>query len=230
MLGKTRSAIAALTGVIVFAAAMATQAQVFSPRGDSPDEKRGKVRQQRDEVLNDLYQAMPEMKDKLKSAEGYATFKVRDVNLLLLSSGTGYGVVMDKSGAETFMRVASLGAGFGMGLKDLRVVFVFNDRATMDSFIREGWQFGGKADTSLKYKDTGVAADANVKATPNFRDGTVSGTTSGDARAGAKDQGTASAGGTAGGPMDIYQFTESGISLQATVAGTKYWKDKKLND
>jgi hypothetical protein len=29
--------------------------------------------------------------------------------------------------------------------------------------------------------------------------------------------------------MEIYQFTESGVALQATVAGTKYWKDSKLN-
>jgi len=29
--------------------------------------------------------------------------------------------------------------------------------------------------------------------------------------------------------MEIYQFTESGIALQATIAGTKYWKDKELN-
>jgi hypothetical protein len=29
--------------------------------------------------------------------------------------------------------------------------------------------------------------------------------------------------------MEIYQFTEAGIALQATLAGTKYWKDKDLN-
>ena len=29
--------------------------------------------------------------------------------------------------------------------------------------------------------------------------------------------------------MDIYQFTENGISLSATISGTKYWKDKQLN-
>ena len=29
--------------------------------------------------------------------------------------------------------------------------------------------------------------------------------------------------------MEIYQFVESGIALQATLAGTKYWKDKDLN-
>ena len=29
--------------------------------------------------------------------------------------------------------------------------------------------------------------------------------------------------------MEIYTFTESGIALQATIAGTKYWKDDDLN-
>jgi len=29
--------------------------------------------------------------------------------------------------------------------------------------------------------------------------------------------------------ITIYQLTESGVSLQATVKGTKYWKDEALN-
>jgi lipid-binding SYLF domain-containing protein len=29
--------------------------------------------------------------------------------------------------------------------------------------------------------------------------------------------------------IEVYSMTESGLDLQATVAGTKYWKDKKLN-
>ena len=31
------------------------------------------------------------------------------------------------------------------------------------------------------------------------------------------------------GAMEVYQFTENGIALQATVSGTKYWQDSKLN-
>ena len=27
----------------------------------------------------------------------------------------------------------------------------------------------------------------------------------------------------------IYQLTENGLALQATLQGTKYWKSKKLN-
>ena len=29
--------------------------------------------------------------------------------------------------------------------------------------------------------------------------------------------------------IEVYSMTESGLALQATAAGTKYWKDKKLN-
>jgi len=29
--------------------------------------------------------------------------------------------------------------------------------------------------------------------------------------------------------IDVYSMTESGLALQATIAGTKYWKDDKLN-
>ena len=29
--------------------------------------------------------------------------------------------------------------------------------------------------------------------------------------------------------FEIYQMTDTGVALQATVAGTKYWKDKDLN-
>ena len=29
--------------------------------------------------------------------------------------------------------------------------------------------------------------------------------------------------------IEVFSMTESGLALQATIAGTKYWKDKKLN-
>ena len=35
--------------------------------------------------------------------------------------------------------------------------------------------------------------------------------------------------GAIGADIEAYSMTESGLSLQATIAGTKYWKDKDLN-
>ena len=194
------------------------------------EEKRQTVRKQRDAMLDELYKTKPEMKDRVKQAAGYATFKQTDVNLFLLASGNGYGLLVDnKTGKETVMRVASLGGGVGMGVKDLRVIFVFNDSKVMQQFLEQGWQFGGKADASAKYQDTGASAEQNVKANVDFKEGTVAAGSSTDTRAGTEKADTQRAAAALGGPMEIYQFTDSGLSLQATVAGTKYWKDSKLN-
>lgn len=205
------------------------RAALLGPKGDSVEEKRSNVRKQRDEMLAELYSSKPDMKERIQKAAGYATFKMTDVNLFLLASGNGYGVLMDnKAGKEVFMRVASLGGGVGMGLKDMRVIFVFNDPKVMEQFLEKGWQFGGKADAAAKYQDTGVSAEQNVKANVDFRDGTVAAGSSTDVRAGAADD-SGKGGVTTGGAMEIYQFTQSGVALQATVSGTKYWKDSKLN-
>ena len=50
-----------------------------------------------------------------------------------------------------------------------------------------------------------------------------------DAAAKASDKGAAVAGEITADNITIYQLTESGLALQATVKGTKYWKDDSLN-
>ncbi len=205
-------------------------AALFGPKGDSPEEKRQVVRQQRDEMLAELYKTKPELKDRIAKAAGYATFKQTDVNLFMLASGRGYGVVRNNQTAkDTFMCVASLGGGVGLGVKDLRVIFVFNDAKVMSQFVTSGWQFGGKGDASAKYKDAGVSAEGGAKANVDFKEGTVAAGVTTDARAGSRPADTTSAAVSTPGGMEVYQFTESGLSLQATVQGTKYWKDSKLN-
>lgn len=206
-----------------------TQAGLFSPKGESPEAKRATVLKQREEMLAELYKTKPELKDRIEKAAGYATFRQTDVNLFLLASGRGYGVLKDnKTGKETYMCVASLGTGIGMGVKDFRVIFIFNDAKVMQQFVEQGWQFGGKGDASAKYKETGVSAEGGAKANVDFKDGTVTSGVTTDTRVGTKD-GQASAAVAIPVGMEIYQFTDSGVSLQATVQGTKYWKDSKLN-
>jgi lipid-binding SYLF domain-containing protein len=216
--------------ILTLALATSAQAWPFGPMGDSNAEKKANIHKQRDEMLAQLYTSNPEMKKILKKSAGYATFSQVSVNLLLLATANGYGVVVDnKTRKETFMRMGSLGGGIGAGVKDVRVIFVFHDAKVMKQFVEEGWQFGGQADAAAKYQDTGVSAEQNVKGNVNFTDGTVSAGSSTDLRAGTeKSDATGAAVATRGG-MEVYQFTESGVALQATVSGTKYWKDSKLN-
>ena len=204
-------------------------AGLFGPKGSDVEEKKANVRKQRDEMLAEVYKTKPELKRTIEEAAGYATFKNLNVNLLLLATANGYGMVVDnKTSKETFMRMASLGGGVGAGLKDVRVVFIFHDASVMKQFVDSGWQFGGTADAAAKYEDTGVAGEANTKANVSVKQGINAGV-GGEASGGLTDSTSAKAKESTKGTMEIYQFTESGLALQATVAGTKYWKDGKLN-
>jgi lipid-binding SYLF domain-containing protein len=203
---------------------------LLGPSGESVSEKQAAVRKQRDGILEEAFAAKPALREDLERAVGYATFRQTDVNLFLLASGNGYGVLVDRrTGTETFMRVASLGGGVGMGVKDLRLLVVFRDEAVLRQFLHQGWQIGGKADAAAKYRDTGVSAEQNVRANVDVEQGTVAAASSTDARAGTAAGNVDRAGSLAGGAIEFYQFTASGIALQATVQGTKFWKDSKLN-
>lgn len=208
----------------------AAQAGLFGPKGDSDAEKKATIRKQRDEMLAELYATKPELKKTIGKGAGYATFKQVNVNLLLLATGNGYGVVVDnKSHKETFMRMGSLGGGIGAGVKDVRVIFVFHDAKVMKQFVEEGWQFGGQADAAAKYDKVGVAAEQTVKGNVDFRAGAVSAASSTSVAAGTDKQDATAANLATRGAMEVYQFTEKGLALQATISGTKYWKDSKLN-
>ena len=50
-----------------------------------------------------------------------------------------------------------------------------------------------------------------------------------DVAAKATDKGASVEGEAYYGDVTVYTFTESGLALQATVKGTKFWKDKELN-
>ncbi|HSU54686.1 MAG TPA: hypothetical protein VLT36_11560 [Candidatus Dormibacteraeota bacterium] len=188
-----------LMTMIAATLALPAVAGLFGAKGDNDDDKRAAVRKERDEILAKLYAAKPEAKDKIQKAVGYGAFNNKNMNLFLLSTGHGYGMIVDKDGKETFMAMGSLGGGVGVGAKDLSVVFIFKDADTMKKFIETGWQFGGQADASAKASDKGAAA------------------------------GTEAAADAGGSLFEVYSLTDTGVALQATVAGTKYWKDKELN-
>ncbi|MCP5197067.1 MAG: hypothetical protein H6974_09820 [Gammaproteobacteria bacterium] len=167
-----------------------------TPQGDTASEKRMSVQQMAQDTLTEAYRLNPGLQSKVKRAAGYGVFSNRSSKILLMSSGNGYGLVHDnRSGRETYMRMAKIGAGLGVGIKDFRAVFVFQNEQTLSQFVSSGWDFGG---------DVGAAAKSRT------------------------DGGQVSAGASAQG-IEIYQFTERGLELAATVAGTKYWQDKELN-
>jgi len=168
-----------------------------SAQGKTPAEKKLYITELRDTVLDNMVEKYPEIKKKVKKSPGYGVFSNVNVNVILLSAGNGYGIVVDNAtGKKTYMKMVLGGVGIGIGVKDFRQLIIFKTREAMDSFVNKGWEFGGHADAAAKAGDKGGAVGS-----------------AGDVTSG----------------MGIYQVTEAGLALQATVSAAKYWKDDELN-
>jgi lipid-binding SYLF domain-containing protein len=167
------------------------------PKGDTFADKRAYAQDMKEKSINELYQKKPITREKIGNAAGYGVFSNININLLLLSTGNGYGVVHNnETGEDVYMKMGTIGAGLGLGARDFRAVIIFKSPKALDTFVNKGWEWGGHADAAAKSGEKGGAANA-----------------AGDITA----------------DMEIYQFVESGIALQATLAGTKYWRDKDLS-
>ena len=162
----------------------------------SPAETRQNILAMKDHVLTELYRKKPDVKAQIANAPGYAVFSNANVFLVLASFGGGHGVVINnQTGKRTYMKMGAVGVGFGLGVKDFRLVIIFHSAATMNRFVESGWAFGAQADAAAKASDKGGAVGGEVTADD----------------------------------ITIYQLTESGLALQLTVKGTKYWRDDSLN-
>ena len=167
--------------------------------GKTGNEKRAAIRHMRDDALAELYRREPKLKPKVEGALGYAVFSNFGAKFILVGSGQGYGILVENSAwkgtNETFMRMAEVNVGFGLGVKHYRAIFVFTRASVMRRFKESGWAFEGAAGAGAAVDGTGV-----------------------DASLGASAEG-----------MWIFILTKTGVELQATVGGTKYWKDDALN-
>ncbi len=130
-------------------------------KGNTVAEQRQFVLDMKDETLARLYDEKPIAKEQIKKAAGYGIFSNINSNIFLLSTGSGYGVVIDnKSKKPTYMNMVTVGGGFGLGLKDFRGIIIFRKREDMDKFVEKGWAFGGQADAAFKSGDKGRAYSA----------------------------------------------------------------------
>ncbi len=181
--------------VSIFVIALVTGC--MSPKGDTVAEMRQAAQSMRSETLAQLYEAHPYAKTQIDQAVGYGVFSNVGINLFLLSTASGWGIVRDKkTGQDIYMKMYSAGLGPGLGVKDFRGVFVFTSEKALDQFVEDGWDASAQADAAAKAEDKGDAWAGAVNVAPGIR---------------------------------LYQLTQMGLALQATIQGTKFWKDGELN-
>lgn len=132
-----------------------------------------------------------------------------------IASAPGYAVF---SNANVYLIFLSLGEGYGV---------VKDNKTGKNTFMKMG-----KAGIGLGLGVTDFRAVFIFNKRPVMDKFVNSGWEFGaqaDAALKASEQGHAVGGELVVSDITIYQLTESGLALQATVQGTKYWKDDDLN-
>jgi lipid-binding SYLF domain-containing protein len=152
--------IASILAVILLAGGVARA-------GDSPDQKREKTRKMAAQTLQDLYKMEPTAQTAVQNSAGYAVFNNMGTNLLVLSTAHGSGIaVSTQSKQETFMKMVSGGAGFGVGVKGYRVIFVLETDNALRQFLDSGWSGSAQADAAAKAGKSGGAYSGAVEVAP----------------------------------------------------------------
>jgi lipid-binding SYLF domain-containing protein len=88
-------------------------------------------------------------------------------NLFVLSTARGGGIAINsKTKKETFMKMISAGAGLGLGVKDYRIIFVFQEEAKLTTFLDSGWSGSAQTDAAAKAGTKGDAISGAVEVDP----------------------------------------------------------------
>jgi len=138
------------------------EASVFKKEG-TPDEQRAEIRKVRDQSLAELYKVQPSARGHVEQAAGYAVFSNFGVKILVAGGGSGRGIAVDnKTKKETFMKMAEVQAGLGFGVKNFRLIWVFEKKVDLDRFINSGWELGAQTTASAKVEGQGASAFAGA--------------------------------------------------------------------
>ncbi len=125
------------------------------------------IRQGTSEILEKLYGIVPSSRKQIAAAYGYAVFSSFGMKLMVAGGGNGKGMaVSHKPRREVFMKMVSVQAGLGFGIKKANLVFVFKNKAAFDQFVDSGWEVGGQASVAATTGDAGLAIDGAVAVAP----------------------------------------------------------------
>jgi lipid-binding SYLF domain-containing protein len=134
---------------------------------DKQDKERAEFRKAAQDALAAVYKAQPAARKAVEAAAGHAAFSNFGVKILVAGSGSGKGVAVNrKTKAVTYMRMAELQAGLGIGVKKFKLLWVFDTQEALDKFVNSGWEIGAQATASAKSGDKGAAYQGAVSVSP----------------------------------------------------------------
>jgi lipid-binding SYLF domain-containing protein len=134
---------------------------------DSKDKARAEMDKAAQQALAELYKLQPAARKAVEGAAGYAAFSNFGMKILVAGGGSGKGVaVNNKTKARTYMKMAEVQAGLGMGIKKFKLVWVFETDKALRDFVDSGWEMGAQATAAAKSGDKGSAYQGAVAVAP----------------------------------------------------------------
>ena len=145
---KTATILTLCVAVLALAAPGAFADEEKTSTELNQDAKRAKINEVAKDTLDRLFAENLNAKELYDRAIGWAVFDNTKV-AFGVSGGGGNGVAVSKeTGKHAYMKMGTVGVGFGLGVNSYQVVFLFQDEVTLRNFIEKGWQADAGATAS----------------------------------------------------------------------------------
>ncbi len=149
-----------LLRILVILAIDAMVSACSTIKGSTVYEKQNFVVKMQQETLQQLYKKHPQARSQIASSAGYAIFSNINTNIIFITTSGGYGIATSNSKKRTFMKMAGLGVGLGAGVRDMRLILIFNKKHDFDTFVDDGWDFSGQAGVAAQSDEQGDHVNA----------------------------------------------------------------------
>jgi lipid-binding SYLF domain-containing protein len=133
----------------------------------SKAESQAEIRKLAQETLADLYRVQPTARKAVESAAGYAVFSNFGMKIFVAGGGSGKGLaVNNRTKDTTYMKMAEVQAGLGIGVKKFKLVWIFENEKALNTFVNSGWTLGGQATASAKAGGKGASYQGAMSVSP----------------------------------------------------------------
>lgn len=137
------------------------------PSGRAHAEDPADIDRMAQSTLETLYAQKPSAARAVREAAGYAVFSDISTKIFVAGGGGGKGVAVDnRSGAKTYMLMATISAGLGLGISKSHLVWVFETREAFENFVNTGIELGANANLTVNPGAGGGLYDGAVEAAP----------------------------------------------------------------
>ena len=111
--------------------------------------------------------AVPGTRVAIERAAGYGVFSTFGLKIFFAGGTTGKGVAVNHAThRHTFMKMLQVQAGFGIGVKKDRLIFIFETQKALRDFVTQGWELGGQASAAAMVADQGGMFAGAVSVSP----------------------------------------------------------------